>query len=163
MANQKAFYKPLDPNASPYIKIPPNFFIYVFPPPQPYTAIHPPFCTYIQPPPRKPFPTPYKQPAPAKKTNLSLTPVASGPRIPKYRKPAASDAKQMKWQPKIPEKKLGFEGTRWKNSLREYLKSLPLETNTTTLMIKNVPNKYTRKLLIQALDAHCEAENKKID
>ncbi|KAI3774125.1 hypothetical protein L1987_48669 [Smallanthus sonchifolius] len=165
MAKKSHSYKPLDPNASPYIKIPASFFLYAFPPPQPYTAIPPPFCTYnirLQPAPRKPFSVSHPQPVPAKKINLPLTPVASGPRIPKYHKAAASDAKQMKWRPKCPEKKLGFERTRWKNSRREYQISLPLETNTTSLMIKNVPNKYTRKLLIQTLDAHCEAENKKI-
>ncbi|KAM0059700.1 putative mei2-like RNA recognition, nucleotide-binding alpha-beta plait domain superfamily [Helianthus debilis subsp. tardiflorus] len=119
--------KPLNPNASPYI---PNHHS-----PPIYT-----YNTYLQ-----PFPT-----------TLSLTPVPSGPRIPKTRR-----RKEMKWVP-VDNKVVGFEETRWKNSRRGYHKLLPLEPQTTSLMIRNVPSRYTRKLLIQTLDNHCALENRKL-
>ncbi|KAK1414392.1 hypothetical protein QVD17_30136 [Tagetes erecta] len=51
---------------------------------------------------------------------------------------------------------------RWKNSCKNYHQNLAFENNTTSLMIKNIPNKYTRKMLMQTLDVHCDVENKKI-
>ncbi|KAJ0696568.1 putative RNA recognition motif domain, mei2-like RNA recognition, RNA-binding domain superfamily [Helianthus annuus] len=82
------------------------------------------------------------------------------PRGPESPKPAGG---RKKWVP-VDNKVLGlgFEETRWKNSRRGFHKLLPLEPQTTSLMIKNVPNRYTRKLLVQTLDNHCKLENRKL-
>ncbi|KAL8188744.1 hypothetical protein R6Q57_029764 [Mikania cordata] len=172
MASQKAnSCRQLDPNASPYLRLPPTrFYLYVTSHPHHSTCILPPvvhsphFWTYnirLQPSSPKPFPI---CGAPSKKINLS------GPRIPKPPlKLQVRVTNQMQWRPKFSDNKTSsvngvekqrFHGTRWKNIRKGYHEVLPLETNTTSLMIKNIPNKYTRKLLITTLDDHCEAVNK---
>ncbi|KAJ0742736.1 putative RNA recognition motif domain, mei2-like RNA recognition, RNA-binding domain superfamily [Helianthus annuus] len=137
-------YKPpLNPNASPYL---PNRSLYLYHPhPNHHSPPIYPYNTHLQ-----PFPTTLPR--------FSLTPVPSGPRIPKTHR-----RKEMKWVP-VDNKVLGlgFEETRWKNSRRGFHKLLPLEPQTTSLMIKNVPNRYTRKLLVQTLDNHCKLENRKL-
>ncbi|KAI3499151.1 hypothetical protein L1887_34944 [Cichorium endivia] len=122
-------------------------------------------------------------PSPEKKTKNSLAPVPSGPRIPKSRLPGrrrrvnkvvrfgnngggANEMKQQ-WKPVVSkattEKQAVCGGKkRWKNRSGGYQQVLHLDTTTTSVMIKNIPNKYTRKLMIQTLDNHCKLENKKI-
>ncbi|KAI3718413.1 hypothetical protein L6452_19283 [Arctium lappa] len=210
MANQSvALRRGLDPKASPYHKIPyssysdhlyvldllPQSYHLITPPPlqfeilPPFIAISPPFVynVHLQPSPRKSLLPLSLQPPPVseKVKSVVLTPVPSGPRIPKTRLPRHfrrvvpmdRARQQLKWRPKTcvvenketkrnDVKKQGvgyFEGRRrWKNRSGEYQQTLPLEAKTTSVMIKNIPNKYTRKLLIQTLDNHCKVENQKI-
>ncbi|XP_024989330.1 uncharacterized protein LOC112523890 [Cynara cardunculus var. scolymus] len=198
----------LDPKASPYHKISVSDHLYVVdipqsypcyqlitppPPPlqfeilQPFIAISPyVYDVHLQPSPRKSVPPP--SPVSGKKKSIVLTPVPSGPRIPKARVPrhfrrvnkvvrvenCRGARQEQKWRPKtcVGDKETGndvkkqvgcFEGRRrWKNRSGEYQQVLPLEAKSTSVMIKNIPNKYTRKLLIQTLDNHCKVENEKI-
>ncbi|GKD33766.1 putative RNA recognition motif 2, nucleotide-binding alpha-beta plait domain protein [Tanacetum coccineum] len=100
-------------------------------------------------------------PVPKKKTKISsLTPVPTGPRIPRSR--LTRHCRRMVVRLPQNEKVAENKGKqRWKNKRGGYQKVLPFENDTTSVMIKNIPNKYTRKLLMQTLDNHCKLENNK--
>ncbi|KAF5786128.1 putative mei2/Mei2-like RNA recognition, nucleotide-binding alpha-beta plait domain superfamily [Helianthus annuus] len=77
-----------------------------------------------------------------------------------------SRGRKLIWRPKPAENKATIPKQprvggrkRWKNTSADYHQTLPLESETTSLMIKNIPNKYTRELLILTLDNHCKNEN----
>ncbi|XP_042757802.1 protein terminal ear1 homolog [Lactuca sativa] len=142
------------------------------------------YNAHQQPLPAKSLPLPLPPPSsPGKKSNFSLASVPSGPRIPKSRLPGrhrrvnkvvrfgshGCGGTETKTQLKPVEKKTTLEKVgrggkrRWKNRSGEYQEILPLDTETSSVMIKNIPNKYTRKLLIQTLDDHCKLVNQKIN
>ncbi|KAD6795705.1 hypothetical protein E3N88_06601 [Mikania micrantha] len=137
---------PLNPMAPPYLKIlPTQFYIPQFTPH--HRILHPLVPYNDHPQPRKSFP-------PSSSKNLSLTPVASGPRTPISRLFGSG---------RRASKPTGHViGKRWKNTRGDYHQILPLESETTSVMIKNIPNKYTRELLIHVLDNHCKLENQKL-
>ncbi|KAJ9562986.1 hypothetical protein OSB04_008146, partial [Centaurea solstitialis] len=190
--------KPLNPMAAPYQKLPPSFHHHlIITPPFQFLPFSSPYLynVHLQPSPRKPppssaVPPPPPPPLSGKKRSNVLTPVPSGPRIPKgrhyYRRITTKNnnnnfhgaRQQLSWRPKNTIsvekneakkevfKKEGFGGfsegrKRWKNRGGKYKEVLPVEDETTSVMIKNIPNRYTRKLLIQTLDDHCKVENEK--
>ncbi|KAL4585180.1 hypothetical protein LXL04_009795 [Taraxacum kok-saghyz] len=175
MAVQVCSSRPLDPKASPYHKMPTtNLCIYAPPPSPAYYHILPPvislyrfysYNVHFQPAPVKSLPLSFRPPpSPEKKTKLSLGPVPSGPRVtksrlPVYRRRKANNAVRVA---KSCDGGNEQKAQRWKNRSGGYQQILPLDKKTTTVMIKNIPNKYTRKLMIQTLDNHCKAENKTI-
>ncbi|XP_024012102.1 protein terminal ear1 [Eutrema salsugineum] len=47
----------------------------------------------------------------------------------------------------------------WKRKIHHQVESIG--DHLTTVMLRNIPNKYTRDMMIEFLDEHCEVENKK--
>lgn len=137
----------LDPMATPYNKIPPQYpcLTYIIFPQKisSYNVVHfqqpkplmiPPFCL------PKPEPKQQKQ----NKYSSSLTSVPWGPRIPISRRHRRLKQQRQQWVPKNNSYKNEKGKKRWKNRNNiGYHKILPMETTTTALMIKNIPNKYT--------------------
>ncbi|PWA84362.1 RNA recognition motif 2, Nucleotide-binding alpha-beta plait domain protein [Artemisia annua] len=174
--------KPLDPMATPYHKIsttPKTCFnnVYVCPQSPFYHRIFRPVfvgspfqaynvkkqpTTQWKPLPKSFSPSPVTKEKGQKTKISSLTPVPTGPRIPRSRLPR--HCRKMVVRVPQNEMKVVAENKgkqRWKNGRGEYHKVLPFENDTTSVMIKNIPNKYTRKLLMQTLDNHCKLENDK--
>ncbi|KAK9063653.1 hypothetical protein SSX86_017524 [Deinandra increscens subsp. villosa] len=158
--------KPLNPMAPPYQKS----HLYPFPPHHHHyhhhRIFHPPlfYNIHFQPrksSPRLPLPPPPRRSEPKKKRNSPLTPVPSGPRNAKVWLPVCG-RKVVTKAGEEPEKKANRK--RWKNKRGGYKQNLEMESETTTsVMIKNIPNLYSRELLIRILDNHCKMENQKID
>ncbi|KAK1420277.1 hypothetical protein QVD17_21731 [Tagetes erecta] len=104
------------------------------PPPPPYQTLRPPPSTTI-----------FNQ----KKTlRFPLTPIPKGPRnikpcwTPRRRSPPATAVDD--------------GGKKYREVIR-----LKPEDNATSVMIRNIPNNYTRTLLVEFLDKHCRLENAK--
>ncbi|KAI3774124.1 hypothetical protein L1987_48668 [Smallanthus sonchifolius] len=126
--------RPLNPMAPPYLKLTPTQF-YI----NPFLHSTPPLISYnVHFQPRRSFPH-----------SSSLTPVPTGPRIPiprRRRRVNKVGGGEVTWRPKLAEKKTTVNvigRKRWKNRSGDFHQILPLESKTTSLMIKNIPNKYT--------------------
>ncbi|MFS7978083.1 putative mei2/Mei2-like RNA recognition, nucleotide-binding alpha-beta plait domain superfamily [Helianthus anomalus] len=159
--------KSLNPLAPPYLKSPPTLcYIHTFP--VVYLRTLQPVISYNVHRLTKSLPPP-----PPVKKNFPLTPVPCGPRGAAMSRGRRVNklvrSGELIWRPKpaeenkatIPKQPRVGGRKRWKNTSADYHQTLPLESETTSLMIKNIPNKYTRELLILTLDNHCKNENNK--
>ncbi|KAL4563719.1 hypothetical protein LXL04_027764 [Taraxacum kok-saghyz] len=146
----------LNPHASPFY---PSRFLY-FKPSSDFNLPPPPPSL---PPQQLPPPPPATAAEIGKRpfSYAALTPVPKGPRIPGGRALARRRATAGRGG-------AGDDGHRdgvrpaWirKGVIREVTPLDPDESST-TIMLRNIPNNYTRKLLVELLDKHCKQENEK--
>ncbi|KAL4577424.1 hypothetical protein LXL04_013533 [Taraxacum kok-saghyz] len=146
----------LNPHASPFY---PSRFLYFKPSSDFNLPPPPPSLPPQQLPPRPPATAAEIGKRPF--SYAALTPVPKGPRIPGGRALERRRATAGRGG-------AGDDGHRdgvrpaWirKGVIREVTPLDPDESST-TMMLRNIPNNYTRKLLVELLDKHCKQENKK--
>ncbi|KAI3681188.1 hypothetical protein L6452_35973 [Arctium lappa] len=100
-------------------------------------------------------PSPSPSPSPNTFGRSSLTPVPTGPRIRGGRRGAAVGRRDINCR------RDDDGGGRRQLRRGVYREIMPLDPhdNSTSVMIRNIPNNYTRKLLVEFLENHCKHEN----